>query len=423
MRKRWPVVLIAFIVVVVSAAAGVGGGILWRWPLALYRSSQTNWPASGYPDLITVPFDLVNRHILLKVTVNNSRPLSFILDTGDKFAIIDLDRAKELGLSLGGEITVTGVGAEKSTAAFVHGSTYSLSGFPGFSQPVILAFSLRNLAPRLGQDCDGIIGTQFIKQFVLEIDYQARIIKLHNKDKFAYSERGESIPIQFSAEGHPILSAEVTPVGSDPIKGKFALDLGASGSLALYGPFVEKHHLPGPNVKTIRELGSGGAGGESRGQIGRVSAFKIGKFTFSNPIVSFSEDQAGAFADASLLGNIGERLMSKFKIFLDYSHDRVILEPNATFAEVSDRAFSGLSIEAEGRDHKTFRIKVVLENSPASEAGLQKNDIIKAIDERAATELALGPVLEMFELPVSYSLTVERGGQTLSVTLTPRQLI
>lgn len=423
MRKRWPIVLIAFMVLVVSAVAWIGGGILWRWPLALYKASQTNWPAAGSPEVFTVPFNLITGHIVLNVTVNNSRPLLFILDTGDKFAIIDLDRAKELGLSLGGEITVAGVGSETVTGAFVKDSGYSLSGFAGFSQPVTLAIPLRDVARRLGQDCDGIIGTQFIKQFVVEIDYQAHVINLRNKDTFAYSGTGESIPIQFNKEGHPILNAEVTPIGRDPIRGEFVLDIGSGGSLALYSPFVEKQHLPGPNVKTIREIGSGGAGGEAKGRIGRVSRLKIGKFTFSNPITSFSEDKAGAFADASLLGNIGEELTSKFRIFLDYSHNRVIFEPNAAYAEVSDRAFSGLSIEAEGRDYKTFRIKEVLENSPASESGLQKNDIIKAVDDRATTELTLSDVSEMFERPISYQLTVERGDQTLSVTLTPRQLI
>jgi len=49
---------------------------------------------------VALPFELANKHIVLKVRVNNSRPLSFVLDTGDKFAIIDLERARELKLDL-----------------------------------------------------------------------------------------------------------------------------------------------------------------------------------------------------------------------------------------------------------------------------------------------------------------------------------
>src|SRR5262245_2958603 len=58
----------------------------------------------------TIPFELITRHIALKVRVNNSRPLTFIFDTGDQYAIINLERAKELGLNLSGSLSVSGAG-------------------------------------------------------------------------------------------------------------------------------------------------------------------------------------------------------------------------------------------------------------------------------------------------------------------------
>lgn len=420
MSKRSSYVLIAVAVLALAAVAWGGGRTLWPWLHALRSSSQTSWPIPK-PSEVTIPFELVAKHVMLRVTVNNSRPLWFVLDTGDKFAVIDLDRAKELGLNLGGEIRVGGAGSHLDTGAFVKDSRFSISGFAGFSQPVTLAIPLKKLAPRFGQDFDGIIGSEFIKQFVLELDYQARVIKLHDKDKFAYSGPGESIPSHLNSMGHLTLEAEVTPVGSGSIKGEFVLDMGSSGSLTLHSPFVTEHHLPGPNVKTIKG-GGAGAGGETTGQIGRVSEFKIGKFKLSNLLTLFSEDKAGALASSAIQGNIGEEVIRKFKLFLDYGHDRIILEPNAAFAEAFDPVSSGLRMEAEGKDYKTFRITEVLENSPGSEAGLRKNDVINAIDERAASELTLSKVLEMFERPVSYKLTVGRGGQTLAVTLTPRKL-
>ena len=419
-KKSW-FVLIAAVVLTVTVVAVGGGGTLWYWLLALRSSSQTSWPTPK-PSEVTIPFELANKHVMLKVTVNNSRPLWFVLDTGDKFAIIDLDRAKELGLALRGEISVAGAGAQLDTGAFVKDSTFSLPGFAGFSQPLTLAIHLKKLAPRFGQDFDGIIGSEFIKQFVLELDYQARVIKLHDQDKFVYSGPGESVPSHLNHMGHLTFEAEVTSIGSGPIRGEFVLDIGSSGSLTLHSPFVAEHHLPGPNVKTIKG-GSAGAGGETKGQLGRVSEFKMGKFKLSNVITLFSEDKAGALASPTIQGSVGEEVLSKFKIFLDYRHDHIILETNATFAEAFDRASSGLRIEAEGKDYRTFRITEVLENSPGSEAGLQKNDIINAIDERPASELTLTNLGELFERPVSYRLTVGRGGQILTVTLTPRNLV
>ena len=44
-------------------------------------------PASS--PIFSIPFELVTRHIMLKVKIENSRPLSFVLDTGDKVGIVD----------------------------------------------------------------------------------------------------------------------------------------------------------------------------------------------------------------------------------------------------------------------------------------------------------------------------------------------
>ena len=133
-------------------------------------------------------------------------------------------------------------------------------------------------AQRFPDDFDGIIGSDFIKQYVVEVDYQNRLLKLHDKDKFAYSGAGESIPIQLNQMGYPLLDGEVTPTNGESIKGKFVLDLGSSGALVLMSPVVTQHNLLGNGMKTIKALGVGGAGGQSNGQIGRVRSLQIGNF-------------------------------------------------------------------------------------------------------------------------------------------------
>jgi len=415
-----------FITVVIFAAVAIAWG---KGRLSsLVQEISTLHTSQPIPQLpanfsgVTIPFDLVARHVMLEATVNNSRPLSFVLDTGDKFAIIDLDRANELGLNLGGVIQVGGVGAQSTTGAFVKDTTFSISGFAGFSQPVTLAIPLRNLAARFGHDFDGIIGAEFIQQFVVEVDYQSRVIKLHDKEKFTYSGPGESVPIHLNSMGHPVFEAEVTPIGGETIKGHFVLDIGSRGSLALHSPFVAAHDLLGPKMNTIKALGVGGAGGESNGQYGRVAEFSIGNYKFKNLVTLFSEDKAGAFANSAIQGSVGEEVLGKFKLFLDYSHDRIILEPNVSITDPIDHAFNGLLIEAEGKDYKTFRVKDVQEHSASSDAGLQRGDIINGIDGRSASELTFSELSDILDCPVSHMLIVRRGDQTLRVTLTPRTL-
>lgn len=420
MNKR--TLLLTFLLFIsLISASGIG---LQSAAMRVAASVAAQAPAKAASSVrATIPFELNNKHIIVKAKVNG-QPITFVLDTGDQVAIVDLDFARRMNLSLSGEVRVGGAGAAISTGAMVQNATFTIDGLEGFSQPVRMALPLgKVLSPRAGRDFEGIIGQEFIQQFVIEIDYQAQVLRLHDKEKFVYNGAGESIPIKFM-HGHPILEAEVTPVGSTaPLKGKFVLDTGAGLALALYSPFVSEHGLLGPDTKTIRSLGGAGAGGETSGRIGRVTELKIGNYTIKSPITMFSQDKAGAFASDQLAGNIGARVANKFRLFLDYDRKRIIFEPNSTFAAPYDHAQSGISVVAEGGNYRVFRIRAVLEDSPASEAGLLKDDVITGVNNQPATELTLSKLNELFEHPVPYKLTIRRGEQTLQLTLTPRRLL
>jgi hypothetical protein len=403
-----------------STAADVSS--LHRQTFAATTVTQAQAKPVG-KSVTTVPFELVTRHIVVPVRINNSRPLSFVLDTGDRVGIVDIDVAKELGLKLRGQVNIGGAGGGTLPGSIVDEATWTLPGLEGFSQPIKLAIPLGRLKARFGHDFDGIIGAEFIKQFVIEIDYPGGVIRLHDKNQFSYNGSGESVPVQLDHQGYPIIDAEVTPSSGEPIKGKFLLDIGAGSALALHAPFVSEHQLLNSELKTIKAIGLGGAGGQSSGRIGRVAELKIGKYKIANPLTIFSEDKAGALSSTALAGNIGQQIASRFKLFLDYDHNRIVFEPAATFSEPFDRSQSGLALAAEGRDYTIFRITDVLENSPASEAGLQKDDLIIQVNDKPAAELTITKLGELLEKPTPYKMKVKRGDQTLQVTLTPRKLV
>lgn len=370
---------------------------------------------------VTIPFDLANRHIVLKTRVNGSRPLSFVLDTGADAAIVMTKVAEELGLKQGAPVAVGGAGANRQTGALVNGATWSIDELKGFAQPVAIALPLMQLSTGMGQDIDGIVGTQFIRQYVLEVDYQARTITVHDRNSFTYQGSGTEIPIEFY-QAHPTISATVTPMGGQPITQRFVVDLGSSMALALHSPFVADQNLLGPQSKTIRLIGAAGAGGSVSGRVGRVQSLQIGPYQLSQVVTVFTEDVAGAFADRNLAGNIGMQIATRFRVFLDYSRNRIILEPSKAFRDPFGVASPGMAVRTDG-DYHTFRVKEVLENAPAAEAGIVAGDVITAIDGTPASQLTLTNLIEMFELPVAYELTLKRGNQEVTARLTPRKLV
>jgi len=371
---------------------------------------------------VTIPFELANRHIILKVRVNGSRPLSFVLDTGADSAIVMTDVAQELGLTLTGTVNVGGAGSGSQTGAMVKGATWSLDGLAGFSQPVVLALPLMSLSAGMGQAIDGIIGGQFIRQFVVQVDYQAHTVTLHDRNTFTYAGKGEALPIEFR-QGHPVVTARVTPVGGLPLERRFVVDIGSGMALALHTPFVTEQHLLASPAKTVRVIGAAGAGGAVQGRVGRVELLQLGSFQLRQVTTMFSQDTGGALADAALAGNIGAQIAMRFRVFFDYGRNRLILEPSPAFADAFVPAMAGVAVRALGADYRTFRVHEVLEDSPASEAGLMEGDVITAINGTPAADLTLSRIIEMFELPATYALSVRRGDRTITMSLTPRKLV
>ncbi len=399
----------------ILVAAALAGG-------TVAQVRTTGRGASAAP--VSIPFDPAARHVIVQVTVNKSRPLSFILDSGADAAIIRTDVAKELGLKLEGTVGVGGAGTgPQQTGSFVRDATWSLVGLAGFSQPVSLALPLPELPIGMGRPVDGIIGGQFIKQFVVELDYQARKVTLHDANAFRYAGTGESVPIEFVNVTHPVVRARVTPMNGQPLEGTFILDIGASGALALHSPFVRQQKLLDAGLPTIRAIGGAGAGGRVTGRMGRVQALQIGRFVLREPITMFAQDAGGAFANAGLAGNIGAQIAMRFRTYLDYGRKRIILEPSPMFDTPFDRAFSGLALRALGDDFRTFRVIDVLEDSPASDAGVQVGDILTSIDETPAAGLTMFRISELFDVARTYTLGIRRGAESLTLRLTTRKMI
>jgi len=80
-------------------------------------------------------------------------------------------------------------------------------------------------------------------------------------------------------------------------------------------------------------------------------------------------------------GNLGARILKRFTVALDYEHQVLYLEPNASFAEPNVFDRSGLwCMQDEGSG---LQIVDVVKNSPADKAGFQAGDHILGLDGTA----------------------------------------
>ncbi len=123
-----------------------------------------------------IPFDYCDGLIWVKVrTTNAEAPLNFLVDTGAGCSVLDLETARRLGVALGGSERVRRVG-EGATARRVSGFAADVAGIPVQSNP--LALDLGDTSALCSRRIDGLIGHDFFKDRIVQIDFKARCIRL-----------------------------------------------------------------------------------------------------------------------------------------------------------------------------------------------------------------------------------------------------
>ena len=364
-----------------------------------------------------IPFEYTDDdNEILKVRVNDSPPLNFTIDTGsDVFAIITARQAGKLGLTPRNNYKVGGIVGDIE-AASIPSANLSLPGVEALNQRLEVLIS--NVSTDAdGPEIDGVLGLEFLKKFIVEIDYEAKTINLLSPENYRYSGPGEIISIKIQ-DGSPLVRAKMTSLSGKIIESYFEIDSGMGGTLLFCTPAVRKYGLL-EEMQTIQAPTSIETGGEFNRRIGRAKSLQLGRFTIENPTVSLAQnvDREG--------GVIGEEILRRFKVIYDFSNRRIILEPNSHFKEPYEEDMSGMAVIPEmSGGQKVFRIRQILMNTPAAEVGLHEGDLIVAIDGKPSADFTAGRLARMFmQYGREFVLSIKRGDKAMQTRLKLKRLI
>jgi predicted aspartyl protease len=272
---------------------------------------------------LKIPLEIDNNIILMQVRVNGSRPLKFIFDTGASHSGIDAKVAAELGLKPKGRADGTATGGRIHGTYFT-GVSLSVSGAEVSDQ--MLFSAPFPTVPGFG--FDGVIGYGFINQFVVEIDYLNKTMNLYDPRTYTYGGAGKDIPLLFDGGKIPLVLTRITVEGRAPVEAKLEVDTGADGTLIINSRFVKKQQLLAAMPKAVQDRGRG-LGGEERRLLGQVKAVQLGQFVMKDPpLVLLLDTEVESKAGD---GVVGGEIFRRFKVIIDYSRKRMILEPNKSF--------------------------------------------------------------------------------------------
>lgn len=258
--------------------------------------------ASGQT-LADIPFEFREGLICLNVKAASAkRPLRFVLDSGAGLSALNLDAARKLKLRLGAPAWVVGVegGAD---ARWVHGFTAWVGHVPLISD--LLVFDLRQINPGAPGGIDGLLGQDFFRGRIVQIDFRKKRIRLLERADAADS---AVLPIKFQ---NGAMCVPVSMGGSAPRWTR--LDTGCNDDLHWVGVRPSRSRRPGPLV------------GFSRGPVAYVdTVVDLADYRISGV-------QAGLHAREFFPGEaglLGTGILSSFTITVDAPGGRVLLKKN-----------------------------------------------------------------------------------------------
>jgi hypothetical protein len=333
-------------------------------------------------DKVEIPFERYNNLIVIPVTINHSLTLKFILDTGVQFAILTEKAFGEfLELSYDRRLVIQGPGMVDSISAQVASQIeMRLPGdvVSGINQSLlVLEEDYLNLRRNLGADVYGIIGYDIFSRFVVEFNYDDKLLVLHEPRKFRPKKYHKRVPLQV-INTKPYINAKISFENGDKEQIKLMVDTGASHALLL-DDNSDGIILPSKTLQTV--IGRG-LGGDINGLLGRVKSIQINKFEFEDPIASFPAE--GNYSDSmkrgSRHGTIGGEILTRFNPVFDYLRGVLYLRKSREFFEDFEHDMSGLDVMAAGSKLNQVKVIGVREGSPADLAGIQVDDIITSIN-------------------------------------------
>lgn len=373
------------------------------------------------PGIARIPFEYRGHHVWLHASVNGGPPADFIYDTGASISVLDSSYAAQIGIQSIGSIQAQG-GAAGGNAAF------ATLGRLRIASPDTDGVELHDLkaavvdlnttfAPFFWRDCAGIIGFNVIEQFVNRIDFDARQLEFYDPKTFAYRGKGAALAMTLAGTT-PLVPIEV----DGQYEGGARIDVGSGSGLDLHTPFVRKHGLIEKAVKRVT-ITDAGIGGTFESQCARMKSVEIGPYKIRDPLVGLSTTDRGALASEDYAGNIGNGLLDRFVLTIDYARRQIWLEPGARYGLRPSFSRFGAQLLKYGDDVKAAQ---VLAGFPAAQAGLREGDTVTAIDGKPIGRIdpdLLDRQLEDGAPGSKIALTLARDGKEKTLTIKLRDIL
>ena len=374
----------------------------------------------GEKESLAIPFEYKHNFLVLKIKMANI-PLNFLYDTGAEHIILfKKEIADILGFKYEKSINLAGADLQQTVSAFItRGISLQLKQTIKVERDlIVLEEDLLHLDELTGESIDGILGARFFRGLTVEIDYKKQKLTLHKSHSSVINK--DFVKLNSTFINHkPYVNCSIEGNQGDTISMDILLDTGAGVPFLLFLNEESKINLPDKFL--VGNLGKG-LGGDLKGYMGKTAKLNLNtSFVYDNLITRYQHYERDSLADVivSRDGLIGNPLLERFKVVIDYVNEQVYLKASKKYNKPIDYDISGLILYAFGQELKNYFVKEVLPGSPAEQAGIIKGDIIKRIGLFSSNFYTLEQAYSKLirKRGKKINLVIERNGSKIKKTL------
>jgi Aspartyl protease/PDZ domain len=232
-----------------------------------------------------------------------------------------------------------------------------------------------------GDRIDGIIGYSFYTRYIVKIDYDSNQMYVYSKGNFRYPRGG--FMLKPSVVNLPIENAMIRDVRE--VHARFYFDTGAGLCMLLNSDFIRDSAILNLDKKPLPTQAQG-MGGKANMVVTTMKEFKIGPYRFRNIPIHIFDDEFNVTSYPYLMGLIGNDVLRRFNIILNYDKRIFYLTPNTHFRDPFDYSYTGLGLYwIEGE----IRVGDVMKDSPAEKAGFKVDDVVIGVNDNLSQNLQL----------------------------------
>ncbi|MBT3233091.1 MAG: PDZ domain-containing protein [Calditrichaeota bacterium] len=313
-----------------------------------------------------IDFEIIDNHLLVPVIINGTIR-TWIIDTTASISAVDWEYAQELGL----ELDESRVGEDNRIGfSLAVLPTLRLKGLELRKQRVAVTVVSQLFKRTIGFDIAGILGSDFLSNFTIKVDYSTKKISFFDPDSFRYSGRGKSVDVEFR-NNVMLIPASINGI----FKGNWKLDIGASRMSVLHS-YAKANNLLETNGIDVVGYGTGDV---ATGHLTQFESFEFGPFKISNPVIHIHHSHTDEMLTKSgIIGIVGNSLLNNFVLYVDYHNQKLFLEKGNLFNAVESQNVSGLQLL--NSEDNNITVQFVSPNSAADVAGFKKDDIIFSVN-------------------------------------------